>query len=93
MKGVISLRRAFRRSRIHLRCAIMRKNAWILGQMQAFVKAVRKGEAGSPTLRDACQAMVVCEAICDSIERRVAVDVERLKVDYIKLIVGFACAR
>jgi predicted dehydrogenase len=45
--------------------------------MQAFVKAVRKGEAGSPTLRDACQAMVVCEAICDSIERRVAVDVER----------------
>ncbi len=39
-------------------------------------RAVQKGESGSPTLRDACQAMVVCEAICDSIERKAPVDVE-----------------
>ena len=30
----------------------------------------KRGESGSPTLRDACQAMVVCEAIYDSIERK-----------------------
>ncbi len=46
------------------------------GQMQAFARAVQKGASDSPTLRDACQAMVVCEAICDSIERKAPVDVE-----------------
>ena len=39
------------------------------GQMQAFGQALLKGKSDSPTLRDAYQAMRVCEAILDSIAR------------------------
>lgn len=38
-------------------------------QMQAFAQAVQRGQAVAPTLRDAWRNMVVCEAICDSIEQ------------------------
>ena len=40
---------------------------WV--QMQAFAKAVQSGTQDSPSLRDGYQAMRVCEAILDSIER------------------------
>ena len=39
------------------------------GQMQAFGRALLSGKSDSPTLRDACRAMQVCEAMLDSIER------------------------
>lgn len=39
------------------------------GEMEAFAKALLSGKADSPTLTDAYQAMRVCEAILDSIER------------------------
>lgn len=39
-------------------------------QMQAFAQAVRSGKSDVPTLRDAYQAMVVCEAMLDSIDKR-----------------------
>lgn len=39
------------------------------GQMQAFARAVQKGVPTLPTMRDAYQAMRVCEAMLDSIER------------------------
>ena len=43
------------------------------GQMQAFGQALLSGKPDSPTLRDAYQAMRVCEAMLDSIERRAPV--------------------
>jgi|GEM_PF-2972965 len=39
------------------------------GQMQAFAWAVRSGKSDTPTLRDACRAMQLCEAMLDSICR------------------------
>lgn len=45
------------------------------GQMQAFARAVQTGVSDSPTLRDAYQAMRVCEAILDSIEQKEPVTV------------------
>ena len=44
------------------------------GQMQAFARAVLTGQSDSPTLRDAYQAMRVCEAILDSIQTNQPVD-------------------
>jgi predicted dehydrogenase len=43
------------------------RRAGYWGEMRAFARAVRLGEPTSPTLRDACQAMRVCEAILQSI--------------------------
>lgn len=45
------------------------------GQMLAFANAVRRGKAEGPTLRDACRAMEICEAILESIEHRQPIDV------------------
>lgn len=53
--------------------AEIRSGYW--GQMQAFARAVIAGQADSPTLRDAYQAMRGCEAILDSIEQRAPVEV------------------
>jgi predicted dehydrogenase len=36
--------------------------------MEAFARAVQSGIPDSPTLRDAYQAMRVCEALLDSIQ-------------------------
>ena len=43
------------------------KRSGYWGQMQAFAAAVRVGTSDSPTLRDGHRALVVCEAILDSI--------------------------
>ncbi len=39
------------------------------GQLEAFARAVQTGIPDSPTLRDAYQALRVCEALLDSIQR------------------------
>lgn len=52
--------------------AEIRSGYW--GQMGAFAKAVQSGQPSQPTLRDAYQAMVVCEAMLDSIEQRKPID-------------------
>jgi predicted dehydrogenase len=45
------------------------KRSGYWGQMQAFAHAVQSGQTSVPTLRDAWRNLVVCEAICDSIEQ------------------------
>lgn len=50
------------------------KRSGYWGQMQAFARAVQRGQADVPTLRDAWRNLVVCEAILDSIERGQPVD-------------------
>jgi predicted dehydrogenase len=52
--------------------AEQRSGYW--GQMQAFAQAVRGTQPACPTLRDAWRAMVVCEAMCDSLDRGQPVD-------------------
>lgn len=44
-------------------------------QMQAFGQAVRSGQSAVPTLRDACRAMEICDAMLNSIEAHAAVEV------------------
>ncbi len=53
--------------------AEIRSGYW--GQMQAFAQAIHTGQPTSPTVRDAYQAMVVCEAMLDSIEQRAVVEI------------------
>ena len=55
--------------------AEVRSGYW--GQMQAFARAVQRGQPDSPTLRDAHRAMVVCDAILDSIEQRSPIDLPK----------------
>jgi predicted dehydrogenase len=43
-------------------------------QMQVFAQAIQRGQAAEPTLRDAWRNMVICEAICDSIEQERVID-------------------
>jgi predicted dehydrogenase len=45
------------------------KRSGYWGQMQAFALAVASGKPSYPTLYDAHRAMVVCDAMCDSIEQ------------------------
>jgi phthalate 4,5-cis-dihydrodiol dehydrogenase len=52
--------------------AEVRSGYW--GQMQAFAQAIQSGKPNVPTLRDAYQAMVVADAILDSIDRRTPID-------------------
>lgn len=56
--------------------AEIRSGYW--GQMQAVARAVQSGRPAMPTLRDACQAMVICEAMLDSIEQRTPVEIQRV---------------
>ncbi|MEZ4866221.1 MAG: Gfo/Idh/MocA family oxidoreductase [Caldilineaceae bacterium] len=52
--------------------AEIRSGYW--GEMQAFARSVQSGQPGVPTLRDAYRAMVICEAMLDSIEQRKPVE-------------------
>jgi predicted dehydrogenase len=52
--------------------AEVRSGYW--GQMQAFAQAIQSGKPNVPTLRDAYQAMVVADAILDSIDRRTPIE-------------------
>ncbi|MBV7335556.1 Gfo/Idh/MocA family oxidoreductase [Chloroflexi bacterium TSY] len=44
-------------------------------QMQAFAHAVQSGKTSVPTLYDAYRAMVICDAMLDSIERKEPIEV------------------
>jgi predicted dehydrogenase len=50
------------------------KRSGYWGQMQAFAQAVRSGQPNRPSLRDAHRAMVVCDAMLDSIDQRTPID-------------------
>jgi predicted dehydrogenase len=52
--------------------AEVRSGYW--GEMQAFAHAVQTGQPNVPTLRDAHRAMLICDAILDSIDRRMPID-------------------